>query len=104
MILTPCVRMFATCSITVGSYGVLDGAGSFFHLMLYRKKVIISRWVIKIKKVELGNGDEYIGFLNHFEFMLTFEICPPQLVVSNSLLPSYLYLVWCYLDLSWSLK
>ena len=63
MILTPCVRMFATCSITVGSYGVLDGAGSFFHLMLYRKRVVISKWVIEIKRVELGSGDEYKGFI-----------------------------------------
>ena len=69
MILTPCVRMFATCSITVGSYGVLDGAGSFFHLMLYRKRVIISRWIIKIKKVELGSGIEYRGLIIQFKFM-----------------------------------
>ena len=63
MILTPCVRMFATCSITVGSYAVLDGAGSFFHLMLYRKRVVICKWVIEIKRVELGSGDEYKGFI-----------------------------------------
>ena len=55
--------MFATCSITVGSYAVFDGAGSFFHLMLYRKGVVISKWVIEIKKVELGSGDEYKGFI-----------------------------------------
>ena len=55
--------MFATCSITVGSYAVLDGAGSFFHLMLYRKRVVISKWVIEIKRVELGSGDEYKGYI-----------------------------------------
>ena len=76
----------------------------FSILCFIENRVVISKSVIETKRVELGSGDEYRGFIFHFKFMLTFGIFPPLFVISSSVLLLYLYLAWCFLDLSWSSK